>query len=125
MTTRPTQPSMGEGHSRFEGDKQHGWSPDIDEEHQEPNDSAGKSFDPDAAPPPGPGREYAKEEDREVPGDTVKSTSRRGEDHGTGTGTYDTGPQGPSRRPSGGRTADAHTGVDPKEPATDTPTSAH
>ncbi|MFE2914799.1 hypothetical protein [Kitasatospora indigofera] len=123
--TAKTRPSTGDGTSRFEGDKQHGWSPDIDEEHQEPNDSARKSFDPDAAPPPGPGRERAKEEDQNVPGNTVESTTRRGEDRSKGAESYDTGPQGPSRRPSGGRTADAHTGVDPEEPATDTPTSGH
>ena len=97
---------------------------DIDDEQQEPNDSAHRSFHPEThAPEPGPGRDRAAEEDQEVPGDTVESTSRRGEDHKPPAHTYDTGTQGPSGRPSGGRTAKAHTGVDPQNP--DGPTSGH
>ena len=117
MTTpNPTQPSMGEGGGRFEGRHQHGWSPDIDEEHQEPNDSAHRSFDPSYAPETGPGPEHAAEEDENVPGNTVESTSRSGQDQPDDKDLRDTGPQGPSQRPSGNRTAQGRTGVDPQEP---------
>ncbi len=125
MTGEKSHPTMKEGQaSRFSGENQHGWSPDIDDEQQEPNDSAHRSFHPEThAPEPGPGRDRAAEEDQEVPGDTVESTSRRGEDHKPSAHTYDTGTRGPSGRPSGGRTAKAHTGVDPQNP--DGPTSGH
>ncbi|OKI25696.1 hypothetical protein A6A07_30650 [Streptomyces sp. CB03911] len=125
MTARKSHPTMEEGQAgRFEGEDQHGWSPDIDAEHQEPNDSAHRSFHPETyAPKPGPGREKAAEEEQDVPGDTVQSRGRRGEDQGPSKHTYDMGPQGPSGRPSGGRTAKAHTGVDPQEP--DGPTTGH
>ncbi|MEV4613138.1 hypothetical protein AB0K43_11120 [Kitasatospora sp. NPDC049258] len=110
--------------SRFGGEDQHGWSPDIDAEHQEPNDSAHRSFHPEKyAPEPGPGRERAAEEGQEVSGNTVESLGRRGEDQGPDKHTYDMGEQGPAGRPSGGRTAEAHTGVDPQEP--DGRTSGH
>ncbi|MFB7668854.1 hypothetical protein ACFC1R_33855 [Kitasatospora sp. NPDC056138] len=116
---------MEEGQSsRFDGADQPGWGPDVDAEHQEPNDSAHRSFEPGKyAPAPGPGREKAAEEEREVPGDTVESTGRRGEEQGPSKHSYDLGPQGPSGRPSGGRTERAHTGIDPQEP--DSPTSGH
>ncbi|WP_431676185.1 hypothetical protein [Kitasatospora sp. KL5] len=130
MTERhaKSHPSMEEGEaSRMEG-AHHGWSGDIDEEHQGSNDSARRSFDPDTyAPGPGPGQEHAEEEDRPVPGDTVESDGRRGEDTAGSPAAskhqHDKGPQGPSGRPSGGRDAGAHTGVDPQEP--DSPTSGH
>ena len=127
MTRKAAHPSMKEGEaSRFEGEDQHGWSPDIDEEHQEPNDSAHRSFHPDTyAPQPGPGRTKAKEEQQDVPGDTVKSTGRSAQDiaRKPSKHTHDLGSQGPSGRPSGGRDAGVHTGVDPQDP--DGPTAGH
>lgn len=123
MTGEKSHPSMEEGQaSRFGGEDQHGWAPDVDAEHQEPNDSAHRSFHPDThAPPPGPGAEPQRPEDVDVPADIVESAGERGEDQGPSKHTYDLGPQGPSGRPSGGRTEKAHTGVDPQEP--DSPTS--
>ncbi|WP_371484202.1 hypothetical protein [Kitasatospora sp. NBC_00315] len=123
-----THASMEDGEaSRFAGADQHGWSPDIDAEEQHDNDSAHRSFHPDTyAPEPGPGRTVSKQEEQDVPGDTVESTGRRAEDTARkhpDKHTSDTGPQGPSQRPSGSRTASAHTGVDPQEPSG--PTSAH
>ncbi|AUY53543.1 hypothetical protein EH183_37120 [Streptomyces sp. CB01881] len=116
---------MDEGEtSRFEGADQHGWSGDIDAEDQEPNDSARRSFDPEThAPEPGPGREPSEEEHDGVPGDTVESAGRRGEDQGPPKHHRDLGPRGPSGRPSGRYTAGTRSGVDPEGP--DAPASGH
>ncbi|MFE4582707.1 hypothetical protein ACFRKC_44585, partial [Streptomyces chartreusis] len=66
----------------------------------------------------GPGRTKAKEETKSVPGDTVKSSSTRGEEHARGDekGRRDTGRRGRSQRPSGTKDASAVTGVDPQDP---------
>ncbi|GAA2279652.1 MULTISPECIES: hypothetical protein [Kitasatospora] len=112
-----THHSMDEGQASRHQGRHHGWSSDIDAEHQEPNDSAHRSFHPDSyAPEPGPGREPAEEEHREVPGNTVHSEGTRGEEQGPSKHRRDYGPQGPSGRPAGGYTQKAHTGVAPKEP---------
>ncbi|MET7860071.1 hypothetical protein ABZS81_23240 [Streptomyces sp. NPDC005318] len=120
---RSSQPSHGEGPSRHKGTHQHGWSSDVDESHQEANDSARRSFHPDEyAPKPGPGRKISKEETKEVPGDAAKSTHRPGEEHAkksSDSGMRDTGPRGRSQRPSGTRDASASTGVDPQDPPSD------
>ncbi|MEV8100417.1 hypothetical protein [Kitasatospora sp. NPDC085879] len=62
-----------------------------------------------------------------MPGGTVESEGRRGEDiaerPASSKHQHDKGAQGPSGRPSGGRDAGAHTGVDPQEP--NTPASGH
>lgn len=42
MSKKPPRP--GEGPSRFKGEGQHGWSPDVDEEPQQPNPGAHRSF---------------------------------------------------------------------------------
>ena len=120
-----SHPAMEDGEaSRFTGEDQHGWSPDIDAEHQEPNDSAHRSFHPETyAPQPGPGRTVSEEENQEVPGDTVESTGRRAERTAgkhPDKHTHDTGPQGPSQRPSGSRDAGAHTAIDPQDPSSRT-----
>ncbi|MEW1913926.1 hypothetical protein AB0442_36805 [Kitasatospora sp. NPDC085895] len=123
-----SHPTMEEGQaSRMEG-AHHGWSGDIDEEKQEPNDSAHRSFDPDTyAPEPGPGQEHAAEEDDPPPGDTVTSEGRRAEKTAESPSSskhhHDKGPQGPSGRPSGGRNAGTRTGVDPQE--SDSPAAGH
>ncbi|MFJ2630270.1 hypothetical protein ACIO6T_45080 [Streptomyces sp. NPDC087532] len=58
-----SQPSHGEGPSPHKGAHQHGWASDVDETHQEVNDSAHRPFHPDGyAPKPGPDRKVSKEE---------------------------------------------------------------
>ncbi|GGT64744.1 hypothetical protein P6B95_03465 [Streptomyces atratus] len=120
---KSSQPSHGEGPSRHKGAHQHGWSSDVDETHQEANESAHRSFHPDEyAPKPGPGRKISKEETEEVPGNTVKSTHRPGQERAGKSGEsgmHDTGPRGRSQRLSGTRDASASTGVDPQEPRSD------
>ncbi|MDX6314727.1 MAG: hypothetical protein QOF84_1354 [Streptomyces sp.] len=123
MAKKPksSQPSHGEGPSRHQGTEQHGWSPDVDAAgQQQDNPSARRSFHPDEhAPEKGPGRKISKEEGKTVPGDTVKSHGRRGEEQSKGTseeGMRDTGRRGRSQRPSGTKDAEAHTGVDPQQP---------
>ncbi|MFD9374328.1 hypothetical protein ACFWBH_02130 [Streptomyces sp. NPDC059999] len=117
---KPSQPTHGEGPSRFEGTKQHGWSPDVDETKQQDNPSAHRSFHPDEyAPAKGPGRTVAKEEAGNPHGKPSESRGRRGEEQKKGAGEkgmHDRGPQGRSQRPSGTKDASATTGVDPQDP---------
>ncbi|MET7298587.1 hypothetical protein [Embleya sp. NPDC005575] len=129
MTTRknPAEKSRNESAAgRVDADNR-GWSPSVNARRQGDNDSAHRSFHPDEfAPPPGPGRTESKEETEEVPGDTVESLGRRGEEQGAtsgGKGTHDRGPKGPSRRPSGGEDATATTGVDPQDADSSNPRS--
>ncbi|MFI8293673.1 hypothetical protein ACIGBL_31500 [Streptomyces sp. NPDC085614] len=122
MTRHPTShPSHGEGPSRHQGTEQHGWSPDVDATRQEENPSAERSFHPEKHAPDSPsrsarstGRQKADE------GTPVKSDSRRGEEQagksGAEKGRQDFGPRGRSQRPSGGKDAEAYTGVDPQHP---------
>lgn len=116
---KPSKPSHGEGPSRHKG-AQHGWSPDVDETRQQENPSAHRSFHPDEyAPAKGPSRKVSEEESKSVPGETVESTSRRGEQQSKGSGEkgmHDTGRRGRSQRPSGTKDASASTGVDPQDP---------
>lgn len=117
---KPSQPSDGKGISRHKGTKQHGWSPDVDETHQEANPSAHRSFHPDEyAPAKGTGRTVSKEEAGNPHGNPSKSLGARGEDRSKGSdekGTHDLGPRGRSQRPSGTKDASASTGVDPQDP---------
>ncbi len=97
---------------------QHGWSPDVNETRQQENPSASRSFHPEKhAPPRGKGRKAAKEEEREVPGDTVHSDTTRGEKRGRSSekGMRDTGRRGRSQRPSGTKDDSAFTGVNPDD----------
>ncbi|MFD7231103.1 hypothetical protein [Streptomyces sp. NPDC059881] len=116
---KSSRPSEGEGPSRHKG-AQHGWSSDVDETRQQENPSAHRSFHPDEyAPSKGSGRKVSKEESESVPGDTVESTGRRGEQQGKGSGEkgmHDKGRRGRSQRPSGSKDASASTGVDPQDP---------
>lgn len=120
--SKPSEPSHGEGPSRFKGTrKQHGWSPDVDETKQQDNPSAHRSFHPEKyAPAKGSGRTVSKEEAGNPHGKPVESHSRRGEDQGKGSsgekGMHDLGPKGRSQRPSGTKDASASTGVDPQDP---------
>ncbi|MEV1068082.1 hypothetical protein [Streptomyces sp. NPDC050263] len=116
---QPSQPPHGQGPSRHKGSEQHGWSPDVDETHQQDNPSAHRSFHTaEYGGGKGPGRTKSKEETKSVPGDTVESVSARGEEYADKDekGRKDTGPRGRSQRPSGTKDASATTGVDPQDP---------
>ncbi|MFJ8404105.1 hypothetical protein ACIQ9K_26975 [Streptomyces microflavus] len=116
MSKKP--PRHGEGPSRFEGEGQHGWAPDVDETTQKANPSAHRSFHPDtyAPEPDRPRREPAEEEKRaSLEGTTTESSTSRREDRGGDSDMRETGRRGRSRRPSGEKDASAHTGVDPQE----------
>ncbi|MFG2714121.1 hypothetical protein ACGFX2_26735 [Streptomyces goshikiensis] len=117
---KPSQPTHGEGASRFEGTKQHGWSPDVDETKQQDNPSAHRSFHPEKnAPAKGPGRTVSKEESGNPHGNPSKSMGKRGEERSKGSGEkgmHDLGPRGRSQRPSGTKDASATTGIDPQDP---------
>lgn len=106
------------------GTEQHGWSPDVDQTEQQKNESARRSFRPEEYAPEkgrgekGRGKESGGQE-KVPPASEVKSETRSGERRAADTdekGMRDMGPKGPSRRPSGGRDAEAHTGVDPQDP---------
>ncbi|MFH8702054.1 hypothetical protein [Streptomyces chartreusis] len=115
----PSEPTHGQGPTRHRGTGQHGWATDVDETRQQDNPSAERSFHTaEYGGGKGPGRTKSKEERKSVPGDTVKSSSRRGEEHAGGdeTGRRDTGRRGRSQRPSGTKDASAVTGIDPQDP---------
>ncbi len=121
MAKKPpaSEPPRGKGPSRHQGTSQHGWSPDVDETHQQENPSARRSFrTAEHGGGKGPGRTRSEEETKSVPGETVKSDSARGEEHARNDekGRRDTGPRGRSQRPSGTTDASARTGVDPQGP---------
>ncbi|MDX3612238.1 hypothetical protein OG920_01845 [Streptomyces europaeiscabiei] len=116
--SRSSEPPHGKGPSRHEGTEQHGWSPDVDETHQQDNPSAHRSFRAaEHAEERGRGRTKSAEEKKAVPGDTVKSHGARGEEYGDSDekGRHDTGRRGRSQRPSGTRDASSSTGVDPQD----------
>ncbi|RDV52640.1 hypothetical protein DDV98_08625 [Streptomyces sp. IB2014 011-12] len=116
--TSKKPPRHGEGPSRFKGEGQHGWAPDVDETSQQPNPSAHRPFNPDtyAPEPDRPRRKPSEEEKRaSLEGTTTESSTSRGEDRGKDSDMQDTGRRGKSRRPSGEKDASAHTGVDPQE----------
>ncbi|MFE7835466.1 hypothetical protein ACFU53_05150 [Streptomyces sp. NPDC057474] len=119
-----SEPPHKKGPSRHEGAGQHGWSPDVDETHQQDNPSAHRSFrTAEHADERGRGRTKSTEETKSVPGDTAKSDGTRGEEYGDTDekGRRDTGRKGRSQRPSGTRDASSSTGVDPQDP----PPSGH
>ncbi|MFD0434372.1 hypothetical protein [Streptomyces chartreusis] len=121
MTKKPnaSEPAQGQGPSRQGGTGQHGWATDVDETRQQDNPSAERSFrTAEYGGGKGPGRTKSKEETKSVPGDTVKSSSKRGEEQAGGDekGRRDTGSRGRSQRPSGTKDASAVTGVDPQDP---------
>ncbi|MFG1664985.1 hypothetical protein [Streptomyces sp. Y7] len=116
---RASEPTHGQGPSRHRGTGQHGWATDVDETRQQDNPSAERSFrTAEYGGGKGPGRTKSKEETKPVPGDTVKSSSTRGEEHADGDekGRRDMGRRGRSQRPSGTKDASAVTGVDPQDP---------
>ncbi|MEU3184015.1 hypothetical protein ABZ707_07360 [Streptomyces sp. NPDC006923] len=124
MSKKRSQPSHGEGPSRFEGRDQHGWAPDVDDTTQQPNPSAHRSFHPGKhAPEPDAGRAATDEDKKKsTAGTPLESTSRRGEEQaGKSEGMHDKGPKGRSQRPSGSKDASAFTGVDPQDPPSKKP----
>lgn len=122
MSKQPkSHPSHGEGPSRHQGPEQHGWAPDVNATHQEENPSARRSFHTEEHTPASPQRSSRSAGDRKADeGTPVKSDSRSGEERSGksgGKGHHDLGPRGRAQRPSGGKDADAYTGVDPKHPS--------
>ncbi|WP_042374756.1 hypothetical protein [Streptacidiphilus neutrinimicus] len=96
-----------------------GWGPSVDDTSTQVNPSAHRSFHPDQyAPKPGPRPPVATEESGNPAGNPVRSHGRRGEDIAKKPqkGHHDTGPRGPSQRPSGTRDQSAVTGIDPQDP---------
>ncbi|MFC5219590.1 hypothetical protein [Streptomyces coerulescens] len=121
MAKKPgtSEPPHGQGPSRHRGTGQHGWATDVDETRQQDNPSAERSFrTAEYGGGKGPGRTKSKEETKSVPGDTAKSSTRRGEEYAGGDeeGRRDKGRRGRSQRPSGTKDASAVTGVDPQDP---------
>lgn len=118
---KSSHPKMGEGHSMHKGTEQHGWSPDIDQSEQHADESAHRSFHPERYAPK---RDRSKEtkdtgQEKVPPASEVKSESEPGERRAARTsekGMHRKERKGPAGRPSGGRDADAHTGVDPQNP---------
>ncbi|GAA2324279.1 hypothetical protein OHT20_35790 [Streptomyces caniferus] len=116
---RKSHPRMGEGPSRHKETEQHGWSPDVDQTEQQKNESAHKSFHPERHAPEKDTSKETSGREKVPPASEVKSESRSGEKLAAESdekGMRDMGPKGPSRRPSGGKDAEAHTGVDPQNP---------
>ncbi|MFG2140115.1 hypothetical protein [Streptomyces sp. NPDC048650] len=122
---KSSHPRMGEGPSTHKGTEQHGWASDVDQTEQQENESAHRSFHPERyAPKKGSGdeKDSTKESggrEKVPPASEVKSETRSGERRAAEKdekGTRDMGAKGPSRRPSGGRDAESHTGVDPQNP---------
>src|ERR1700754_2230445 len=118
-----SHPTHGEGPGRHPGREQHGWSPDVDQTHQEENPSAHRSFRPDTYAPKADPSRQPTEKDKEaslkdVPGKTGESSGKRGEQQARSgeKGRRDEGARGRSQRPSGHKDASAHTGIDPQDP---------
>ncbi|MFG3104395.1 hypothetical protein ACGFZL_28310 [Streptomyces sp. NPDC048182] len=107
---------MAEQHKQ--GDAHHGWSPDVDAQHTEDNPSAHRSFHAEEhAPDKGRGRRPSDAERGQVPGDTVESDHRGGEEHARkgDNGMHGKGGRGRSGRPTGTKDDSAFTGVDPDD----------
>ncbi|MET9653273.1 hypothetical protein ABZZ44_23800 [Streptomyces sp. NPDC006460] len=122
MSRQPSShPPQGDGTSRHPGKEQHGWSPDVDSTRQEENPSAERSFHTEENTPDTPSRSKRSAGSQKADeGTPVESHGRRGEDQseksGGQKGHHDLGRRGQSQRPSGGKDAEAYTGVDPQEP---------
>ncbi|MEU6062652.1 hypothetical protein [Streptomyces sp. NPDC047097] len=111
-----------QGPSRHGGERQHGWSPDVDDQKQQDNPSAHRSFHTE---------EYAGTKDAPSPSEQEKKDSLQATEQKSGTqpgeqqassgkekdtGLHRTGRRGRSQRPSGSKDDTAYTGVDPKGP---------
>jgi hypothetical protein len=110
----------------FEGEDQHGWSPDQPETGDKTAaEAADKAFDGEAGAP-GPGRDISDEErsgvgptdtEAQSPLDVGTSTRRSAEDIAAGDdeeGRTTEGTKGETERPYGTSSAEDATGVDPQ-----------
>ncbi|MCT9932223.1 hypothetical protein N5079_18640 [Planotetraspora sp. A-T 1434] len=121
-TGPPTKPG------RFEGEDQHGYSPDVERGSEEAVQAGDRAFSPEAAGAPDRGREESEEErsgvsatDTEArsPQDVGKSASRQGEEiagQEQEPGREPAGATGKARRPTGTSTTEDSTGVGKQEP---------
>ncbi|WP_328672616.1 hypothetical protein [Streptomyces sp. NBC_00328] len=118
MAKTAKQPPQGPGPRKSEGERQLRWGPSVNDESQQPNPSAHRSFHPDTyAPEPDEPRKAPtkKEKEASAAGTPSDSLTARAEDRGKSEGTHDTGRHGASRRPSGKKDASAYTGVNPDD----------
>ncbi|SNT55648.1 hypothetical protein [Actinacidiphila glaucinigra] len=120
--TKKQNPSHGQGPSRHKGDDQHGWATDVDATEQQDNPSGHRSFHPDTYAPGGRNRQPSPEDiEASKEGTPAHDVSRSGEERAGKSGKrqiQDTGPRGPSGRPSGAKDTSQFSGVDPQEPQT-------
>jgi hypothetical protein len=119
--------SQNTGPSRFEGEAQHGWSPDVGTGGSERATEANKKAFGTPPAGSGPGRQESDEERSGVePADTNAesalgvgtSTTSRAEDYGKegDEGRVNVGTKGASDRPFGTTDPDKDAGVDPQAP---------
>lgn len=118
-----------------EPEEQHGYSPDVGHGGEEAAQAGDRAFHPEAAGPPGQGREPSEEEQAGVsstdteavsPHGVGESTSRRAEEiakEEKEAGRKTEGVKGESQRPYGTSSAEDATGVGAQEPeGEDSPT---
>ncbi|MFD5634209.1 hypothetical protein ACFWJM_08725 [Streptomyces sp. NPDC127077] len=118
MAKSAKQPPQEPQSRTSEGERQLRWGPSVNDESQQPNPSAHRSFHPDQyAPEPDRPRKVPTKKEKEASGagTPADSLTARAEDRGKSTGMHDTGRRGQSRRPSGEKDASAYTGVDPDD----------
>jgi hypothetical protein len=118
MAKTSRQPADEAGSRKSEGERQLRWGPSVDDESQQPNPSAHRSFHPDKyAPEPDKPRKVPTKAEKAASGVGTPSDSltASGEDRGKSEGMHDTGRRGESRRPSGTKDASAYTGVNPDD----------
>jgi hypothetical protein len=117
--------------SRFEGENQHGWAPDVGSDSNTAAEGGERAWDPSNADQSGPGRIISDEErDGVPPTDTTAATplgvgesmTRRGEDVGGDDDRTEQGRQGRSDRPYGKSDPEQNTGVAPQDSGEDSET---
>ncbi|GAA0360371.1 hypothetical protein GCM10009530_07110 [Microbispora corallina] len=113
---------------RFEGEDEHGFSPDVEKGSEEARRAGDRAFSPEAAGEPGPGRAPSREEETGVPSTDTSARSPLGVGTSPGRsaeeiaaterepGREPAGVKGESRRPYGGSTMEDSTGVEPSGP---------
>ncbi|MEU8788297.1 hypothetical protein [Streptomyces sp. NPDC048643] len=104
---------------KSKGEREMRWGPSVNDESQQPNPSAHRSFHADKYAPPSDGpRRTPTMEEKEAAGVGTSSdslTTSAEDQKGKSRGMHDTGPRGKSRRPSGEKDASAYTGVHPDD----------
>jgi hypothetical protein len=108
---------------RFEGEDQHGYSPDVQGGGEQAAQAGDRAFTPEAAGEPGPGREPSEEEKTGVhatdataasPVDVGQSAARQGEEIAQDErepGRETAGVKGEAERPYGTSTLEDSTGL--------------